>query len=192
MGRDKALLPFGPGEVLVQRVVRILGRAVPAERIVCVAAAEQRLPQLPVGVMVVRDEHPDRGPLAGLATGLAALTGRADAVFACGCDTPLLVPEFVARMFELSAGHEIAAVDDGERFHPLSAVYRTSLAPLAASLLASGERRLRALVERCDTRRVATDEVRDVDPQLSSLENCNTDDEYQQLLRAAFPPGGES
>lgn len=192
MGRDKALLPFGPGEVLLQRVVRILGRMVPAERIVCVAAVEQRLPQLPAGVEVVCDEHSCRGPLEGLAAGLVELASRAEVVFACGCDTPLLVPDYIVRMFGLRANHDAALVDDGERLHPLAAVYRSGLAPLAASLLASGERRLHALVECCDTRRVLPGELRDVDPRLSSLENCNTHDEYRRLLRMTFPAGGES
>src|SRR5262245_6298020 len=101
MGRDKALLPFGPSEVLLQRVVRLVGEVVRDERIVCVAAAHQALPHLPDRVQVVRDTAQYQGPLAGLATGMAALEGRVEAAFVCGCDSPLVVPAVVARLFEL-------------------------------------------------------------------------------------------
>jgi len=52
MGRDKATLPFGP-ELMLQRVVRLLGEAV--EEIVVVAAPSQELPPLPDSVHIVRD-----------------------------------------------------------------------------------------------------------------------------------------
>jgi molybdopterin-guanine dinucleotide biosynthesis protein A len=187
MGRDKALLPFGPNEVLLQRVVRIVAEAAPAERIVCVAGAHQSLPALPDAVQVVRDVAPQLGPLAGLATGLAALEGRAAAVFACGCDAPLVTPAFVARMFDLLAERQIATVWDGEHLHPLSAVYRTNVLPIAQSLLAEGARSLMALVDRCIARRVTAAELRDVDPELDSLANCNTPEDYQRVVERVFP-----
>ena len=187
MGCDKALLPFGPNEVLLQRVVRLVREVVPGERIVCVAAVGQPLPPLPADVQVIRDEHPAWGPLAGLANGIAAVAPHAKAVFVCGCDAPLLVPAFVVRMFELLAEHKIAAPYDGERFHPLAAVYRTDVLDVARSLLAVGERSLQALLWQCDTCQVPVDELRDVDPQLASLENCNTDEEYERLSERAFP-----
>jgi molybdopterin-guanine dinucleotide biosynthesis protein A len=186
MGRDKATLPFGPAETLLERVVRLVAEEVPAERIVCVAASEQLLPPLPAAVQIVRDGVPHGGPLAGFASGMAALRDRVDAAFVCGCDAPLLVPAFVTRMFELVDGYQIAVPLDGERLHPLASVYRTEVLALAESLLANGERRLMALVERCDTRRVTADELRVIDQELASLANCNTPEEYQAAVGRAF------
>lgn len=189
MGRDKASLPFG-GETLLARAVRIVGDVVPVERIVCVAAAEQVLPTLPDGVSVVRDAHPEAGPLGGLATGLAALVGEdVDAVFACGCDVPLLLPAFIARLFEQLGDAQVVVAQEGEQLHPLASVYRTDALPVAQSLLAAGERSLLALVQRCESRRIAAEEFRDVDPQLLSLVNCNTVDEFERALERAFPAG---
>ncbi len=184
MGRDKALLPFGPHEVLLQRVVRLVGEVVPQEQIVCVAAAKQLLPPLD-SVEIVRDAARYQGPLAGLATGLASLGSRTDAVLLCGCDAPLLVPAFVERMFEFLAGHQIAVPYVGEQLHPLAAVYRSDLLPIAKTLLAAGERSLLSLADRCDTVRVAADQMRSVDPMLGSLANCNTELDYLQALRTS-------
>ena len=98
MGTPKAWLPFG-GELMLPRVVRILGEAVGP--VVVVAAPGQDVPPLPAGVRIVRDDVEGRGPLGGLAAGLAALEGVADAVYLSSCDVPLLTPAFVARVVEL-------------------------------------------------------------------------------------------
>src|SRR5438270_6622638 len=98
MGRPKAWLPFA-GETMLARVVRLLGSVV--SPLVVVAAPEQDLPPLPAGVAVVRDPQRGRGPLQGLAAGLEALLGRADAAYVSSCDVPFLEPGFVRRMIEL-------------------------------------------------------------------------------------------
>lgn len=188
MGCDKASLPFGPGEVMLQRVVRLVGAAVPIEQIVCVAAAGQSLPTLPPEVQVVRDAEPYAGPLAGLAGGLAGLAGRAAAVFVCGCDAPRLVPAFVMRMFDLLAGYEIAAPHDGQQFHPLAAVYRTDLLPVVQSRLALGDGSLQSLLKHCNTLSVPVDDLRRVDPDLGSLESCNSPADYQRALALSGLP----
>jgi molybdopterin-guanine dinucleotide biosynthesis protein A len=182
MGRDKSSLPFGPGETMLQRVVRLVSEAVPTEHIVCVAAPDQPLPALPKGVRVVRDAVQHPGPLAGLAAGLKALPAEVAAVFAAGCDAPLLAPAFIARMFDQLGDHQIAAPHDGERWHPLAAVYRTNLLPHIELLLAAGKRSLVAVLEAADTRRVSTEQLRDVDPQLRSLSACNTLADYAAAL----------
>src|SRR3954464_10860020 len=83
MGKPKAWLPFGD-ELMLPRVVRILREVV--EEVVVVAAPGQEVPPLPGEVQIVRDEVEGRGPLGGLAAGLAALEGKADAAYLSSCD----------------------------------------------------------------------------------------------------------
>jgi molybdopterin-guanine dinucleotide biosynthesis protein A len=158
MGRDKATLPFGP-ELMLQRVVRLVGEVVDPANTVVVAAANQSLPELPSGVSVVRDVQDYRGPLAGLARGLRALENCADAIYATGCDVPLLVPAFVARMFELLENYDIAVPFDGEHHHPLAAVYRTSVLPHAEQLLANERMRPFLLFGKVRTREVPVEDA---------------------------------
>ncbi len=134
---------------------------------------------------LARDLHKDRGPLEGLAAGLRALSGRADAAYATACDVPLLAPAFVARMFELLGDHEIAVPRDGEHHHPLAAVYRTTVLPHVERLLAADRLRPRFLFDEANTREVSVDLLRSVDPQLATLENLNYEADYFAALSTA-------
>lgn len=187
MGRDKALLPFGEDETLLQRVVRIVGGIVPLDQVVCAAAAGQQLPVLPGPVRVMRDEMPDCGPLAGMAAGLTALAAEADAVFVCGCDTPLLEPAFVTRMFESLGTHQAAVACVGGQLCPVPAIFRTNVLPTVRSLLERRQRSLQALVAAVDSVQVDMGQLRVVDRELMSFRPCNTPEEYQHALKLAFP-----
>ncbi len=184
MGAPKALLPFGP-ERMLQRVVRLVGEAVPQENIVVVAAAGQELPPLPGAVIVTHDRSPHRGPLEGLACGFAALRERVDAAYATGCDVPLLLPEFIDRMFRLLENHDIAVPVDDRFHHPLAAVYRVSVLAHIEQLLGADRLRPAYLFDECDTREVPVDELRSVDPELLSLQNINEPADYLVALEAA-------
>src|SRR5262245_4758022 len=159
MGRPKAWLPFGD-EVMLQRVVRILSGVV--SPIVVVAAPDQELPALPDSVVVVRDLEKGRGPLQGLAAGLTALEGRADAAYLSSCDVPFVRPAFMRRMIELHAGHAICVPRVGGYHHPLAAVYRVDVADAVRRLLASDRLRPVFLFEEAPTRVVEANELHDV------------------------------
>ena len=184
MGRDKATLPFGP-ELMLQRVVRLLGEVVDLQKIVVVAAPGQALPDLPAGVTVAHDSRQERGPLEGLAAGFRSLSGQADCAYATSCDVPLLVPRFVEQMFELLGDHDIAVPRDGQHHHPLAAVYRLTILAHVQKLLDADRLRPRFLFDELNTREVPVDELRPVDPQLSTLENLNYPQDYLTALATA-------
>ena len=182
MGRPKFSLPFGE-EVLLQRVCRILSEVV--SPIVVVAAAEQELPPLSDDVLIVRDEYDSLGPLAGIATGLDAVHDKADAAFVTSCDAPLLRPDFVRRLIGLLGDYDVAAPTDGQYDHVLAAVYRTELADHARRLLAEERRRPLFLLDESNSLRVHVDELRSADPNLDSLRNMNTPEDYNEVLQLA-------
>ena len=183
MGSAKALLPFGQ-EVMLERVVRLISKVVPPDHIVVVASEQQDLPPLPGGVLLAHDAHAERGPLEGLAAGLHALADRVDVVYATSCDVPLLVPAFVSRMFELLGDHEIAVPRDGKFHHPLAAVYRLSVLAHVKKLLAADRLRPFFLFQELNTLEIPVDQLREVDPQLATLENLNSPEDYQKVLES--------
>ncbi len=180
MGRPKAWLPFGE-EFMLPRVVRLLSEAVTP--IVVVAAVGQELPTLPGDVEVVLDEERTRGPLQGLAAGLAALAGRVDAAFASSCDVPFLRSAFVKRMIELVGAHQICVPKVGDFHHPLAAVYRLEVLAAVRSLLEADRLRPMFLFDAVPTRVVSADELHGVDATLESLRNLNTPEDYAAALR---------
>ena len=182
MGVAKATLPFGP-ETMLQRVVRLLGTTV--SPIVAVAAQDQELPPLPTDVIVARDERESRGPLEGLRAGLKALPESVDAAYVTSCDVPLLEPAFVEHMLVLLGDHDIAVMEIDGFTHPLSAVYRRAVLPQVESLLAQDRLRPVFLFDAMRTRRVSPDEMRAADPDLRTLRNLNTREDYEAALRDA-------
>ena len=179
MGVAKATLMFGD-ETMVQRVVRLLGTVV--SPIVVVAARDQSLPALPDDVVVTRDERDARGPLEGLRAGLKALPESVDLAYVTSCDVPLLVPDFVERMIDLLGDHDIAVMEIDGFPHPLSAVYRRTTLPHVEALLAQDRLRPVFLFDAVRTRRVHPMDMVSVDPQLRTLRNLNTPEDYQEAL----------
>ena len=180
MGVAKATLPFGP-ETMLQRVVRLLGTTV--SPIVAVAARDQELPALPADVIVARDEREARGPLEGLRSGLKALPESVDAAYVTSCDVPLLEPAFVEHMLALLGEHDIAVMEIDGFTHPLSAVYRRAVLSHVEELLAQDRLRPAFLFDAVRTRRVSPGEMRGADPDLRTLRNLNTREDYEAALR---------
>ena len=193
MGRPKAGLDWH-GEPLAARVARVLARAVGDGQVVAVRAPGQDLPDLPGHVEVVADPAEGDGPLRGLASGLAALEGRADLAFASSVDAPFLHAGFVTAVLTAVGAADDAAVPvaHGQR-HPLAAAYRVALLPLVEDLLANGERRLGVLLDQVRTRFLdetilrATAALGEVDNDLHALRNINTPEEYD-AARTREPP----
>ncbi len=192
MGESKADLAWH-GSTLLYRTAAMLGRSVDGP-VVVVAAPGQELPALPAGVAVVEDPVAGLGPMQGLAAGLAAVAGRADAAFVCSTDLPFLHPAFVRRVLRALTGEADVALPVARGYRqPLAAAYRTTLAPVVADLLAGGLRRPGLILEHCavirldDAALLDDPELAAGDPALDSVVNVNTPEEYR-AARDQKPP----
>jgi len=176
MGRPKALLPFG-AETLIERVVRRLEPI--ATEVVVVSGPHLILPALP-GARIIEDETPLQGPVAGILYGLQA--ARTDLGFVCGCDHPFLEPGVVRLLVERSAAAPGAvAVCDGVP-QPLVGAYRKSVAAVAASMLAAGERRALDLVQRAGLVEIPEQHLLRVDSSGLWFLDVDTPDAYRRAL----------
>src|SRR3569623_1526455 len=84
MGTPKAALEWH-GSTLLRRIPGVVVRAVVGP-VVVVRAPGQELPALPRDVEVAEDAREGRGPLQGLAAGLAAARGHAEVAFVSSTD----------------------------------------------------------------------------------------------------------
>jgi molybdopterin-guanine dinucleotide biosynthesis protein A len=179
MGRDKAALPFGP-ETLLERVVRVVQASV--DEVWLVAREGQAIPES-LKLPVARDPAEGLGPLAGVVAGVRAM--EAERAFVVSCDSPLLAPELVNRLFELSIGHDAAIPFIDGYYVPTTAVYAKAVLAPAQQLLDRGELRPRLLVEEDGVRVVQENELTSADPELRSFRDCDTPDDYHRLLEVA-------
>jgi molybdopterin-guanine dinucleotide biosynthesis protein A len=94
----------------------------------------------------------------------------------------LLVPAFVERMIALMGDQDIAVMEIDGFPHPLSAIYRRDVLPHVESLLANDRLRPVFLFDAVRTRRVTPEEMTVVDPELKTLRNLNTPEDYRAAL----------
>lgn len=177
MGIDKAQLDFG-GVTILRRIVHELHRRF--DDVIVVAGPERIRGIDLVDVKIIHDEVEFAGPLDALRRGLDA--AQHEIVFACSCDLPLLKSEVAVALCEMVETHAAAIpiVDGHDQM--LCAAYRKSVAAQLGTLAASGETRMRSLLDVLDVRRVGEAELREFDPGLHSFINVNTPEEYARAL----------
>jgi len=194
MGRPKAALEWH-GSTLLRRTAQIMARATSGP-VVVVRAAGQDLPELPAGVLVADDPREGRGPLQGIAAGLAALTGRADLAFVSSTDLPFLHPAFIRRVLavmEEDGTADVALPVARGYKQPLAAGYRVSLAETAERLVKEDRLRPAFLFEQCQVRVLDDAELKAdpvlaaLDPDLDSLLNVNTPPDYDAARARPAP-----
>jgi molybdopterin-guanine dinucleotide biosynthesis protein A len=204
MGTPKAALEWH-GSTLLRRTVGIVARAAGGP-VVVVRASGQELPALPGTVTVVDDPRDGKGPVQGIAAGLAALAGLADAAFVTSTDLPFLHPAFIARVLrglDAPAGPDAARPDMAPPDvalpvargypQPLAAAYRTHLAGLAERLVKEDRLRPAFLFAECAVTRLSDGELLTdpalaaLDPALDSVLNVNTPEEYRSARERPAP-----
>ncbi len=186
MGEPKAALAWGATSLLAHVVGRV--RDGVDGPIVVVRAPGQELPELPADVRVADDPQEGLGPLQGIAAGLAAAAPIAPVAFVTATDMPLLAPAYVRRVVALLGDADVAMpVVLGHR-QTLAAAYRTSLAPVAAALVAELRLNPAFLLERSrvnwidEDQLLADPELAAADPHLQSVTSVDTPTEYASAL----------
>jgi molybdopterin-guanine dinucleotide biosynthesis protein A len=192
MGTPKAALAWH-GSTLLRRITEIVGRAVDGP-VVVVRARGQELPTLAASVRIIDDEREGLGPIQGLAVGLAAVAGEAEAAYLSATDMPFLHPAFPrAVLRSLEDGIDVALPRVRGFPQPLAAAYRTSLAPLVDDLVRQDLLRPAFLFERCNARRLSeADLLADpalaaLDPELDSVLNLNEPADYDAAAARPAP-----
>ncbi|TMT86161.1 molybdenum cofactor guanylyltransferase [Haloterrigena sp. H1] len=182
--QDKAVADLA-GTPMIRRVVDRLEPIVDEivvncrdEQVSPIDAALEGGPEVSFAV----DPVPDRGPMAGIMTGLREATGEYAVVVAC--DMPFIDPEFIDSLFDRAAGHDAAVPRlDDQWFQTTQAVYRTT--PMATACERALERDERKIIEPLfdlDYVVVDEDEIREDAPN-ETFENVNTLEEFEAAAR---------
>lgn len=176
MGRDKALLPFGPGTLL-----EFLADAVSS--IFCetliVVNEKQKCAGLDLGgAGIYEDLFKNRGPLAGLYTGLSYAQHQASCVLTC--DMPFLDEKVLREMASVwQEGYDVICLEDSEGIaQPFPAIYLRSCKYLISLLLERREHSMKRLFE------VATVKTFTLPQETKKvLMNMNTPEDYARVRK---------
>jgi molybdopterin-guanine dinucleotide biosynthesis protein A len=177
MGEDKSRLTLG-GRTLVESAARTLRAVTPRVSVVSSRdGAESH------GLPLVRDLRAGVGALGGLHASLASCSAVWAAVVAC--DLPFVTGELLARLASMCADDLDAVVpmqEDG-RLQPLCALYRArACLKQVEEMIRADELRPRLLLSRVRARRVAFEELCDLEGSRRFFLNVNTPEDYARAL----------
>ena len=172
MGVPKAYLPFG-NATLIETVVATLR---PVFKTVYVVGRDPERP-IGLGATLLIDDRDEQGPLVGLARGLSA--SDAPWCFAVGCDMPFLSPRVIRRMARSLDDCDVLAANVEGRIQSLHAFYSTGCLPAALGLLDKGNTSLKALLAACKVQSIDGCDILDLDPELTSFMDLDTEEEYR-------------
>ena len=171
MGEPKSLLTYQGLPLIVyiyKRLSPLFGEALIS------VSGEERIPPELAPAKVVVDRYAGKGPIAGIASCLAA--SRHETVFVTACDIPTVYPDLIAEMIDLSDSYDVVVPRTIEGFiEPLHAVYKRGVLPKLLKLIDSGERRIRMLYDAVNTCYLDL-------PADQFLTNINTPEEYKSIL----------
>ncbi len=155
MGFDKAMLRFGPRpllELVLERMRQV------ADPVVVSLAAGAREPLLPEGVLTIRDDRAEQGPLRGLLQGFRMLAGRAERVVVMPVDMPFFTPPWMERLVAGLEDHRACQYKWEGYTNALTAAYRLELLPKLEALVAGGRMRPVFIAEGEPTRVLAIED----------------------------------
>jgi molybdopterin-guanine dinucleotide biosynthesis protein A len=132
MGTDKAFLRVG-NDLLIERQLRCLRESGAAELLI---SGRAEVDYSHFAAMVIRDEFPQAGPLAGVAAALKASSSRL--VFVLAVDMPGMTPAMIGKILSRCQNDAGCVPFDRNGFQPLGAAFPISLLPLAEHLLRTG------------------------------------------------------
>ncbi|RQH00121.1 molybdenum cofactor guanylyltransferase [Natrarchaeobius oligotrophus] len=178
---DKSVAPLA-GTPMIRRVV---DRLEPIVDDIVVNCRSEQVPRIEAALeggpdaSFAIDPVDDRGPMAGISTGLRETTASYAAVVAC--DMPFVDPALVDHLFERADGRDAAVPRLEDRWYQTTqAVYRVdAMIDACERALARDERRIVAPLDDLEFVVVDEEEVRAHAP-LEAFENVNTREELAE------------
>ena len=189
MGFDKSRLVLGEQSFL-ERIIRAVAPF--SMRTVVVGASVEDFEYLQdtvlEGVTITADQNRDHGPLEGIRAGLESLGNTVDVAFVTSCDVPLIKGEVIDELCRSLGRFEAVVPVRGKRTFGLTALYRPSALERIEQMVSSGRLKVALLATELNANRISIDSLRNVDPELDSITNINSIEDYADLLKRFSQP----
>lgn len=180
MGRDKALLQLG-GQTLIERVLAAARPLAYPRLIVGAPAAYAHL-----GLPVLPDRCPGRGPLGGLYT---ALDATAAPVLLLACDLPFLAPDFLRHLADRRGPQQAVVPYTAAGLQPLCALYELSCLGAVEAAIQADQLGMRDLLSNLSLDLVREKDWRPYDERGLLFANLNAPAEYERAQAALLKTG---
>jgi molybdopterin-guanine dinucleotide biosynthesis protein A len=141
MGADKSFLRVG-NELLIERQLRCLRETGPKELLI---SGRRGVDYSSLGADVIYDQHPDCGPLAGVAALLTA--SSCPIILILAVDTPAILPVMLNKIVSQCTANSGCVPIDENGFQPLAAAYPKTAHLLAQECLRNRELSVQAFVK---------------------------------------------
>ena len=178
MGRDKAFLPFGKGQ-LIERVIEVI-RQVTADVILITNTPEQ---YQRFGLPMFADVIAEAGSLGGIYTGL--VSAKTPYSLCLACDMPFVTPKFLRFLGATAVEADVVIPRNAEDFQPLCAVYSQACREPIRQKIEAGRLKITGFFDQVRVRVIEGELLARYDPHNVMFFNANTPEEYataQQML----------
>lgn len=175
MGRNKAFLDF-KGRSIIEHTIDLFKPLFP--EVILVTNTPVKYANL--GIKVVTDIFPHKGPLGGIYTAL--FYSSYDYSFIASCDMPFLKRELIRFLIDMKDGFDVIVPKLKDGHEPLHAVYsKRCLKPMEA-MIKEGDLRIIGFYREVKVREVSEDELAPFNQEPSSFININTPEDYEIAL----------
>lgn len=179
MGTHKAFLKIGEKAIIEDIFAKFKGIF---KEIIIVANEIERFDFL--GVKVVADIIPLKGPLGGIHTGL--LNSNSLYNFIVACDMPFINQSLVRYMLEEIRGYDVTIAEYDGGLQPLCAVYSKNCIEPIEKQLSKDNLKVTDFFKDVKVRIITENNVARFDLKGSSFVNINTPDDCRQFKCAGF------
>lgn len=174
-GQNKAILRIG-GKRIVDRLLEVYAGLF--DQIVLVT--NDPAAYMDVDALIVSDHYSVRSSLNGLHAGLYAAAH--EHAFFTACDTPFVQSRLVELMLDhIERKTDVVLPATAAGFEPMFAVYGKSCLPAMVWQLEHQRLKIDGLFRKVRVKTVAEEDLRKIDPELSSFFNINTPED---MIRA--------
>jgi molybdopterin-guanine dinucleotide biosynthesis protein A len=178
MGTNKALLKINETPN-IERILMSLQAVFPQPILVC----NDPEPYQYLGIKIVNDHFPGKGPLAGIHAGLKASSHEINLVVAC--DMPFVSVVLAEDLLNKSGDWDaVVPVIEG-RQHPLFAVYKKKLVVVIEKMINEERLRMKDLLDQVRVRYLTEQELKLADSPEQIFFNMNHPQEYEEALQLA-------
>ncbi len=179
--REKALMDFD-GKPLIRHAVDALERV--ADNVIISVRDEAQaelLGSILPGHRFAYDAYKNKGPIAGILSGLFAC--QDEYCFIAACDMPFINENAVKMLFGKCENYDAAIPRHSDGFlEPLHAVYRCKpMLRETEKAIMRGETIILAPIFRLNVNYVGVDEIKKIDPELRTFMNINTYKDLQEF-----------